>query len=304
MLGPKIDSEFQAESRRKIGRLQIWSVIVLVFVGILTIQSRFPDKFLPLQSFGLCASTILFIFLAALFCEFIDSTLGMGYGTTLTPVLLLAGFSPLQIVPAILLSECITGFAAGIFHHRDGNLNLLRDRRALRTVLLFGSLSLIGAVGAVVLALRISEFWLTLIIASIIFAVGVLILATLKRRIRYRPLHLIVLGAVASFNKALSGGGYGPLVTGGQLVFGMPSKHAVAITSIVESFTCAVGLIAYLAMDQIVYWPLALPIVAGAVLSVPIATWTVKRLPDLYLRGGVGVTTCALGVVMLFKVLG
>ena len=39
------------------------------------------------------------IFLAALFCEYIDSALGMGYGTTLTPLLLLAGFDPLEIVP-------------------------------------------------------------------------------------------------------------------------------------------------------------------------------------------------------------
>jgi len=29
----------------------------------------------------------------------------MGYGTTLTPLLLILGFEPLQIVPAVLLSD-------------------------------------------------------------------------------------------------------------------------------------------------------------------------------------------------------
>ncbi|MGD9578839.1 MAG: TSUP family transporter, partial [Syntrophorhabdus sp.] len=63
------------------------------------------------------------IILLAFFCEYLDSTLGMGYGTTLTPVLLLFGFTPLQVVPAILISELITGFMAGFFHHKVGNVN-------------------------------------------------------------------------------------------------------------------------------------------------------------------------------------
>ena len=45
---------------------------------------------------------ILFIVPLAFVCEFIDSTLGMGYGTSLTPILLLMGLEPLQVVPAVL----------------------------------------------------------------------------------------------------------------------------------------------------------------------------------------------------------
>ena len=40
----------------------------------------------------------------AFVCEFVDSTLGMGYGTSLTPILLLMGFEPLQVVPAVPFS--------------------------------------------------------------------------------------------------------------------------------------------------------------------------------------------------------
>ena len=40
-----------------------------------------------------------------LVAEYIDSTLGMGYGTSLTPILLLLGYSPAQVVPAVLFSE-------------------------------------------------------------------------------------------------------------------------------------------------------------------------------------------------------
>jgi uncharacterized protein len=290
-------------SRGHIQRLRSWSVLVLGIVGVLVLQSVWPDSILSRESLGLDGPVVLFVLLSAMFCEYIDSTLGMGYGTTLTPVLLLAGFAPLQIVPAVLLSEFLTGLAAGLFHHRDGNVDLLRDRRVRRTVIWLGLLSLAGTLAAVTVAVRVSQFWLTLIIASIVCSVGLLILATVKRQLLYRPGHIIALGAVASFNKALSGGGYGPLVTGGQLVFGISSKNAVAITCIAESFTCAVGLIAYLVMRQPIYWPLALPLVTGALLSVPVATLTVRKMPDRFLRRGVGITTCVLGVVMLVKVL-
>ena len=60
----------------------------------------------------------IFIIIIAFFCEYIDSSLGMGYGTALTPILLIMGYTPLQIVPAVLLSELITGLSAAFFHHR------------------------------------------------------------------------------------------------------------------------------------------------------------------------------------------
>jgi hypothetical protein len=61
----------------------------------------------------------------AFLAELVDSTLGMGYGTTLTPLMMLIfGLEPLQIVPAVLLSELITGLAAGFSHHSFGNVTL------------------------------------------------------------------------------------------------------------------------------------------------------------------------------------
>ena len=43
---------------------------------------------------------------------------------------------------------------------------------------------------------------------------------------------------------------FGATVTAGQVVSGLPSKHAIAITSVAESFTCVIGLGAYLAMGR------------------------------------------------------
>ena len=37
----------------------------------------------------------------AFISEYLDSGLGMGYGTALAPILILMGFNPLQVVPAV-----------------------------------------------------------------------------------------------------------------------------------------------------------------------------------------------------------
>ena len=282
-------------------RVRIWAAVVLAIVLALGIQAAVPNWQLLPDLTGLGPGVILAIFLTAMSCEYIDSTLGMGYGTTLTPLLLLAGFEPLQIVPCVLLSEFVTGLGAGLMHHRDGNVDFLRDPQARGTVVLLSTLSVVGAVAAVIFALQLSKFWLTAIIAIIILSVGMATLATARRRLRYRRGHIIAVGAVAAFNKGLSGGGYGPLVTAGQVVSGVPAKSAVAITSIAEAFTCIVGLLAYVLIHGGLDFALAVPLTAGAVLSVPMATLTVRRLPESVMRCSVGVVTCLLGLLTFAK---
>ncbi|QNN25449.1 sulfite exporter TauE/SafE family protein [Planctomycetales bacterium ZRK34] len=284
-------------------RVRVWLMVVGTITLLLAAQVIWPTfRVMPQLGDGVGPGAFLAVFLAALICEYVDSSLGMGYGTTLTPLLLLAGFSPLQIVPCVLCSEFITGALSGLFHHRDGNVNFLRDREARSTVVMLSMLSVVGAIVAVTLALSVPKVWLTGIIGVMVLSIGVVILATIRRQLRYRRGHLITLGAVAAFNKGLSGGGYGPLVTAGQVVSGVKAKHAVAITSIAESLTCLVGLVAYFVMTRgSIDTALLLPLVTGAVLSVPIATLTVRRIPDTWMRSIVGVMTCLLGLLALSK---
>lgn len=283
-------------------RVRAWAILVLGAVLFLAIASQFPEtSILPQWGRDMGAAAMLAVFLAALCCEYVDSSLGMGYGTTLTPILLLVGFEPLQIVPAVLLSEFVTGLCAAALHHRDGNVDFLTDRKAQRTAILLSVLSVVGALAAVTVALSVPKFWLKLIIAVIILSVGMVILATIHRRMAYRRSHIIALGAVAAFNKGLSGGGYGPLVTGGQVVSGVTAKHAVAITSLAEGLTCFVGLSAYLLITGTLDWGLAVPLTLGALLSVPMATLTVRRLPESFMRASIGVVTCLLGALTLVR---
>ena len=90
--------------------------------------------------------------LLAFVCEYIDSTLGMGYGTTLTPLLLLFGFGTAQTVPSVLLSEFVTGVLAGFLHHEVGNVRFVRGSRALKVAIVLAACSVVGTLGAVYVA--------------------------------------------------------------------------------------------------------------------------------------------------------
>ncbi|AHF05460.1 hypothetical protein MARPU_07355 [Marichromatium purpuratum 984] len=285
-------------------RLLLWAVLVSsVVLALLARDPLVEQGLFDPEWISLGSAALLAVFAAALLCEYLDSSLGMGYGTTLTPLLLLAGFAPLQIVPAVLLSELLTGLAAGLLHHRDGNIDLRRDHQARRTFWLLATLSAVGAISAVLLAVRLSTQWFSVAIAVIVLGMGLVTLITARRRLRYRPAGILAIGSIAAFNKGLSGGGYGPLVTSGQVVSGVAPRQAVAITSMAEALTCLIGLIAYLLLGGGIDWSLALPLSAGALLSVPLATVTVRRLPEALIRSAVGVLTLTLGGLLAFKLL-
>jgi len=272
--------------------------------------------------------TVVTIVVIAFLCEYMDSTLGMGYGTTLTPVLLLLGFPPMQIIPAVLLSELITGLMAGFFHHREGNVNFKPEstdfslimhqlkalgyvesfRRGLplhlRVALLLAMCSIGGTVVAVFIAINIPGFWLKLYIGCLVLSMGIIIIICLNKEFRFSWKKITFLGLVASFNKGMSGGGYGPVVTGGQVLSGVEGRSAVGITSLAEGLTCLVGVITYVLVSKsTIDWKLAPIIIVGAVCSVPLSAKSVKRFSARSLKLSIAIITIILGVSTIIRTL-
>jgi len=277
--------------------------------------------------FELALATGILVAVLAFFGEFIDSTLGMGYGTTLTPVLIIFGFEPLQIVPAVLLSELITGLLAGFTHHSLGNvnfrpktMNIFRIFKAfkkygiteswrkgiplaLKVALLLALCSIFGTVAAVLIAVSIPKFYLSLYIGLLVLAIGVVILATMHKHYGFSWKKISLLGTIAAFNKGMSGGGYGPVVTGGQLLSGVDGKNAIGITSLAEGLTCVVGVIVFVITGGAADWMLAPYLIIGAVLSVPASAICVRKMNTSKLKVIIGMATVALGLFALGKVL-
>ncbi|KYK31576.1 MAG: hypothetical protein AYK22_02390 [Thermoplasmatales archaeon SG8-52-3] len=256
---------------------------------------------MSIELFGL--EIFIFVILLAFFSELLDSTLGMGYGTTLTPILMLFGFGALAIVPCVLLSELITGISAGMVHHKIGNVSFKRGSVHLKIAIVLATCSIIGATLAVFIAISLPKFWLNLYIGLMVLMMGIIILLALNKNFRFSWKKIVGLGSIAAFNKGMSGGGYGPVVTGGQILSGVNGNNAVGITSLAEGLTCIVGVIVYIISPEIINWSLAPSLIIGALLSVPFSAFIVKNIPTKALKVAIGTLTIILGVITLIKVI-
>lgn len=270
---------------------------------------------------GLAITIILLAFVA----EYMDSTLGMGYGTSLTPILMLLGFDPIYVVPAILMSEFLTGISAGILHNIMGNAEFkfsslkpsvvaanFKKEGLLKTIqtsmsqnmkvmLLMTGMSFVGMISAVWIVSYIPKDGLKLFIAIMVLCIGIYILLTFQKTYRFSKIKLSIISVIAAFNKGISGGGYGPVVTSGQIVSGIESKNAVAIASLSEGITCFIGVVAYSVADTKVNFSLAPYLIIGGLLSVPFATMTLKKINTRTMKMAIGIITILLGVISLLK---
>lgn len=244
----------------------------------------------------------LILVVLAFVAEYIDSSLGMGYGTTLTPLLLLLGFTPLQIVPIVLLSEFVAGLVAAMFHHTYQNVSFHRDSLDSKVAIVLALIGVLGAMIAVSIAVHLPAWVIKVYIGVLVLALGVFVLVTPSGSQKFSWARLVGIGLLSSFNKGLSGGGYGPIITAGQILAGLNPKAAVGITSLSEGVVSLVGVLMYWLTVSALDWHLTLPILVGAVISTPLAAFTVQRLPVRSLRFLIALLAITLGIVTLMRV--
>ena len=232
----------------------------------------------------------------------VDASLGMGYGTILTPVLLLIGFAPLQIIPAVLVSQLAGDVLAAAFHHRLQNVNLSLGSKHFKVALLLATLSLAGAVAAVLVAVSLPTTYLNLYIGISVAVSGLAVLAARKRDYPFSWPKLLGFGSLAAFNKGISGGGYGPIMVAGQLLSGVEVKGAIGITVVAEGVTSMVAALAFLHMIRSIDLLLLGLLTIGISLSTPIAALIVKKVDDRKVKIMIGFVTLALGTLTILGV--
>jgi hypothetical protein len=107
-------------------------------------------------------SSMVFLVVLSFLPAVVDSCLGMGYGFTVTPLLLVLGFSPIQAIPAVLFSSLVGNLLSAYFHHQFKNVDFSADSIHLRISLIMGGLGSIGSLVGALVAIGISTFYLNL----------------------------------------------------------------------------------------------------------------------------------------------
>ena len=126
-----------------------------------------------------------------------------------------------------------------------------------KVIFILSVFGIVGVLAGVFLAINIPQIILKTYIGVMVFAIGIMVLIRRNRQGTFSWGGLIGLGLLSSFNKGISGGGYGPLVTGGQIISGRETKSAVGSTTIAETIVCIAGFLSYVIIKGAVFWMLA-----------------------------------------------
>jgi len=272
---------------------------------------RLPSAFVKAKGWMGTDSWMLvwWVILMCAFFEYMDSAGGMGYGTALTPLMLMAGFDPRQVVPCVMITEMFTGLIAGMVHGEFDNVQwqfkpMNETTKLVVIVAIIGMVCVGFSITAAYKIFSVHKFWIKLYVAVLLVVMGVCSLLTAKTFHTYRPKWMWLFAGIAGFNKGIGGGGYGPVVTVGGLLAGVPVKSMVAVTSLAEGATCLFAVITWFALltSGVVIDYLLLPsFVIGTVLAAVGAPYTTRILPEKFWKIVVPVYCCILAVYSFYK---
>ena len=289
----KITGWEQAEDRDKLTirerarlskeEIRSYGVFLLIFLLMLYISVRGTTSD-QLFNWPVVLITVLF--------GFMDSAAGMGFGTAVTPLLLVMGYGSLEIIPAIMIQQAFAGISTSYLHKELGNIKW-QLRPPSESVKLAFILFLSGC-GAAVLSitsvyflLPVKELWIKLYVGFLLAFMGIISLFSLNGIKAYRPEKLFAYGALAGFNKGIGGGGYGPVVTLGGMLSGVPPKSMTAITALAEGLVCIVSVINWEILRHggtAVDYGLLPSMILGSGVCIIAAPYTVRILPGKTLR--------------------
>ena len=258
---------------------------------------------------------IPFIILLAFLFETMDSCAGMGFGTGLTPLLLLMGYEPLQIVPILLISEAITGFTSSYFHQEFENVNFkLKGPYNKETKIMFmiagiGCLAIILSVFITYYAIQPSKDAIKTYVAILVLVMGIIAIFKLKSKSNtFRPKLLTFFSGLAGFNKGIGAGGYGPVVMLGQLFSGIYEKTATAIVSLSEGIVCVAGVAAFAIVPLItgqlieIDFILLPSIFTGGFFAAILSPYLVRVFPNKLWRIVIPVYAIGIGIYLLTQI--
>jgi hypothetical protein len=246
---------------------------------------------------------LLLIFLGML-AAFIDSSFGMGYGL-LTPIMIILGFEPLLIVPVLLFSQMASGFSGTIFHSLYKNVELdSKYKKDVKVTFIFTFSGMLGIICAVFIAINLRELFLFLYIGIMLIIVGIIMIFKIHVEFSWSKLYLI--SGLAAFNKAITGGGYGPIATTGQLVTGRDHKEAIAVSNLSEAFLSGFGFLLYFVLEgfqdlNFIFLLLVIMSISGIIIT-PLGALVPKKIDKRKAKISIGFMSIILGIISLIRI--
>lgn len=238
--------------------------------------------------------------LIGFFAQLVDGSMGMGYKTSSTALLLSTGITPLIASSSVHSAGVLVSAISGFTHWKLGNVR--RD--------LFQRLIIPGVIGGVIGAALLSVIPTAIIkplVAIYLVLMGLRILwkafgnhiqtGNPKVRIRF-------LGLAGGFFDAIGGGGWGPIVTSTLVMKGFEPRYVIGSVNAAEVVVSAAQAITFLALLGSLDWHVVGGLLLGGAIAAPFAAYATQWIPARKFMFAVGFLVIILSLRTLLVALG
>ena len=243
----------------------------------------------------------LIVVLVSFVLGLVDLSVGMGFGFTVTPVLILLGYSVTDTLPAVLASSFIGGVISSLSHQRVGNVDFNIKSRAFKMSILMGAIGIIGMYIGVYFSFNLPEQYSQTYIGIITLLSGGFIQFKKRLQFKFTWVRITLMGLVGAANKGLTGGGYGPVITSGGILSGINEKAAVAIQSLSESFVSLIGFLYYYLYSEGILWSLTRNTALGVLIASPLAATILKNINENDIKKLITITSIIMSTAIIMK---
>jgi len=258
--------------------------------------------------------SLLVFLIIGFFAQFIDGTVGMGYGAFSASLLIGMGIMPALASASIHTAEIFTTLFSGISHLRFGNVK----KDWLLRLIIPGAVG--GGLGAWFLA-SLPGSTMKPFVAGFLLIMGMLMLYRFIPPKRAAPTSRLskalsdpknsskkipALGFIAAFFDAVGGGGWGPIATPGLILTeDEEPRKVVGTVNMAEFFiTIVIATTFFFTLGTEEYnWGTIGMLLIGGVIAAPLAAYLCKKLPTRALGILVGIALVGFNLRTLLTVL-
>ena len=218
----------------------------------------------------------LLMLITGFIAQMADGSLGMGYGTISTTVLLAYGVNPAIVSSRVHSARVFSSAVSGYSHHRFGNINKK----------LFKALIIPGVVGAAIGAACAFYFqkystWVRVPVSLYTVYLGYFIVrkAFKKQNKTDKIKRAGWLASAGGFMDAFAGGGWGALVTSTLISKRKSPRYVIGSVCLAEFFVVLTSSILFFILLKSIPLLEVLGLIVGGLVAAPIAARLVGKLP-------------------------
>ena len=218
---------------------------------------------------------ILAFIAVGFFAQLIDGSMGMGYKTSTTSLLMALGLPPVLASSSTHTAGVFVSLASAVSHWKLGNV----DKKLLWQLAIPGVIG--GVIGAVILTVAPTT-WVKPVVSVYLIVMGLRIVLKSLRKNKTATSMIKRIGLLAGFGglmDAIGGGGWGPIVTGNMIMAGYEPRFAIGSSNTAEFIVSIAQTVVFFTLLDNFQWTTVLGLIIGGVLAAPVAAYATQKIP-------------------------